>query len=149
MDKKDNVTIESWIFGGTRVSKTNKRIHLWIDKNGNELLFKASSSYSVGYIYEAKVERQEGEKVFLLGTPRFTGIASDDKDLVNKLSANNRASLATLSLITQERAAKKNDKLEIIIQQIINLTRSTPRSQRVAFITYITNRLLNETSSKY
>lgn len=49
---------EMWVFGGSRVGKTGKRVHCWIDPAGRDLRFKASGRFTVGSVYEAQVARE-------------------------------------------------------------------------------------------
>jgi len=64
---------ERWVFGGSRVNADGKRMHAWIDSDGEELYFKPRGSHAVGVVYDVEVSRPDGGRIVRHGDPRYTG----------------------------------------------------------------------------
>ncbi|MBO0759067.1 MAG: hypothetical protein J2P54_24755 [Bradyrhizobiaceae bacterium] len=140
MPENQEPAIEQWIFGGTRVGSKDRRWHLWIGPDAEPMHFKASGSYAVGSIYDVKVTRLNG-KATMHGHPVYMGMQSEDDDLIDSLSAKHRAAEETLRLLAKERAAKRDDPVELAIARLCDLAANVPASQRGTFAQYVTYRL--------
>lgn len=136
---------ERWVFGGSRIGTKKQRLHAWIDEHGEELLFKAVGSYTVGSytvgsIYDVQVTRTDQERLVRHGQPKYAG-GRADTELHEKVAARHRAAEAELGLLARERAAKKDDPVELAIEHFVTLSRKVPASQRTAFLAYVMARL--------
>jgi hypothetical protein len=133
-------TAERWTFGGSRIGGKGQRVHAWIDEHGNEMIFKASGSYSVGSVYTASVTRSGADRVTRHGHPVYYG-RSDDETLRERLSALHRAAETTLSVAARERADKRDDPVELAIERLGELAAHIPPSQRANFAAYVAYRI--------
>lgn len=133
--------IEEWVYGGSRVGKDHKRIVAWVGPDNDEQCFKAGGSYIVGSVYRVKVIRKD-DRVSMIGTPKYSGERSSDKELLNSLSAQHRAAELTLSVKARERADKRDDPLEQLLKQLEELAAYVPATQRAAFAGYVTHRIM-------
>jgi hypothetical protein len=132
--------VERWVFGGSRVGKSNKRMHCWVDPDGRHRIFTASGRFAVGSVYEARVVRHDDGGMTLYGTPQYTSERADD-DLRDKLAAQHRAAEVALDLAARERADKRDDPVEQAIERLCELAAHVPASQRTGFAVYVTTRL--------
>lgn len=128
------------MFGGSRIGPKKQRLHAWVDEHGEELLFKAVGSYTVGSIYDVQVTRTDQEHLVRHGQPKYAG-GRADTELHEKVAARHRAAEAELGLLARERAAKKDDPVELAIEHLVTLSRKVPASQRTAFLAYVMARL--------
>lgn len=131
---------ERWVFGGSRIGTKKQRLHAWIDEHGEELLFKAVGSYTVGAIYDVQVTRTDQERLVRHGQPKYAG-GRADPELHETVAARHRAAEAELWLLARERAAKKDDPVEQAIEHLVALSRKVSAAQRTAFLSYVMARL--------
>jgi hypothetical protein len=136
----DEPAAERWVFGGSRISAKKQRLHAWVDADGEELWFKPKGSYAVGSIYQVQVSRLGEGRITRHGEPRYAG-GRAEPELYDSLSAQHRAAEAELGLLARERAAKKDDPVELAIERLLELSRKAPAAQRTAFLAYVIARL--------
>ncbi|MFL6113045.1 MAG: hypothetical protein ACJ786_17060 [Catenulispora sp.] len=138
---------ERWVFGGSRVNADGKRMHAWIDSDGEELYFKPRGSHAVGVVYDVEASRHDGGRIVRHGDPRYTGVRAEP-EVRDGLSARHRAAEATLDLAARERRAKADDPLEAAIERLVELSRVVKPHQRTAFLAYVIARLTRPASSR-
>ncbi|MBM7771954.1 hypothetical protein JOD54_002158 [Actinokineospora baliensis] len=85
--------------------------------------------------------RDDDGGTYLHGRPGYTGDRSEDEELRDQLSAKTRAAELQLGLDARERAAKREDPVELAIKRLEYLTASMHPSSRTAFATYVAVRL--------
>jgi hypothetical protein len=109
-------------------------------RTANQCISKASGSFVVGSIYDVKATRPNGQAT-MHGHPVYTGMQSEDDDLIDSLSAKHRAAEETIRLLAKERAAKRDDPVELAIARLCDLAANVPAPQRGTFAHYVTYRL--------
>ncbi len=142
-DEQKPVThTEQWVFGGSRVGRSGKRLHCWVDPDGEDLLYAPKGRYAIGSVYEAEVVRHDNGGVTRYGQPRYTGARCDDEALVDRLAAQHRAAEVELDLAARERADRRDDPLERAIERLVEVAAHVPHSQRTGFAVYVATRLM-------
>lgn len=146
-DGTAQTSTERWVFGGSRVSTTGKRMHSWIDPAGEELYFKVRGSHAVGAIYEVEVSRPDGGRIVRHGDPRYTGDRAEP-EARDALSARHRAAEVALDLAARERRTKADDPLDAAIERLAELFRTVKPNQRTALLAYVIARLTRPASPR-
>lgn len=139
---------ETWIFGGTRVSKGAKA-HAWVPTASagapdGELWFKASGSYAVGAAYTVRVSRTEtsttkhGAPVFASSAGALTGWTPE---ALAALSAHHSAAETRLRLAAMERNVKRSSELDAALEPLLAIAGRMTAPDRAAFVAYVTTRI--------
>jgi len=136
---ENEIQVEKWVFGGSRISGKGQRVHAWVDESGAELLFKPQGHPAVGYVYGVRVVRN-GDRISKYPDPEFTNERADTA-LIEELSVKHKAAETRLSQLSRERAAKKDDPLESAINELCRLAKFVPVNQRTALVAHIINRV--------
>ncbi|GAB3459142.1 hypothetical protein [Actinophytocola sediminis] len=146
MTKPDPVE-ETWLFAGTRIGRSGKRIHAWLplpnDDLDNELYFGPTGRPAVGSEYTVKVTRhQEGEtaRITLHGNPVYQR-QHDDEELRARVEARHRAAETTLRRDQMERSDKRASALEETLEPLVKISSELRATDRDAFLAYVIRKI--------
>lgn len=136
-------TTERWIYGGIRVLH-DRRIHAWIDPNGQQCLYqlKRAGSWVIGGYYTARVARN-GDATTLYGTPHYTGDGNAPDDVRRDLWAKDTAARTRLALLAQERNQARRTAIDEALDPLLTLARTAKTSaDRDALTAYVLRRMI-------
>ena len=136
----EDAIIERWTFGGSRVLR-GKRKHVWTDEKDKHQIFDAKGSYSVGTIYDCKIERSD-DSVSMWGTPSYSGDVNPDHGFVENLWALHRAAEMELSEKQAEKRVGQDDYIQDLCDRLAKAANQIPYGQRAGFAAYVLNRIL-------
>ena len=134
---------ETWIYGGVRVGKDGKRLHAWLDPDGEEHWFsRTGTRMAVGSRYIVQVSRHDGT-LTLHGAPEYAGSAADE---VTRRALWTEHTLAQTQLesIRAERDAARRNALDEALAPLLELAAGLRTSaQRDALAAYVIRKLHN------
>lgn len=153
-------TEETWLFAGTRVGKTGKRLHAWLpmpttdpdnpDLNKADLdrvlLFAPTGSPAVGSEYTVTVTR-EPEGVYMHGRPVRRGRHPDDA-LRALAEARHRAAETVLRRTQLERADKRASALDAALEPLIRISGELRPTDRDALLAYVVRKITRPWSGR-
>jgi hypothetical protein len=134
--------VERWTYGGVRVTRDRKRAVLWLDPDGNEMLFAAKPATrggAVGMIYRATIIRRPTGGVSMVGRPEWTAEAHPDPELRAELAARSHAAETTLAGISMER--RHADDLDAALAPLLAIARRLRGADRAALLAHVIRKI--------
>lgn len=131
------VTVERWTYGGLRLDEKAKKFGVWVTPDGSTTYFSYEAKHILGCVYEVQARREEsGKLIGWRGDPEFVR-RSEDRDLIVRLAAEDRADRQHLEIVTQQRKEKKNNPLDEAIEQVAAVIRQVPFAKRPGLVGYV------------
>ncbi len=141
MSEPEKVT-ETWIYGGIRVTRSNKQAYLWIDETGRHLVFNKVRASAVGSMYTVTVYR-ESKDVTVFGVPGYTGLRATDETRLEMQTADTaaRTQLELLRLMYGRSDAKQNTLDEVLEPLLVLAKTLRTGTARDAFAMYVVRKI--------
>jgi hypothetical protein len=111
---------ETWTYAGVRVGKGGRRVHAWLDADGEELLFtRTGARMAVGSHYTVSVTRHQ-TTITLHGTPAYAGMTADAATR-RACWAEHTVAQTRLEMIRAERSAARRSALDEALAPLLEL----------------------------
>ncbi|MBO0868630.1 MAG: hypothetical protein J2P15_08710 [Micromonosporaceae bacterium] len=134
---------EVWAFGGLRAGADGKRLYAWLPEAGagRTVYFPRFHGQAVGELYRVTVERRDGGRLSVLGSPRYAGDGRVDAETAAHLRAEHHAASTILALARRHRSAARRNELDELIYPLRTIAARLSRPERTALIAYVITEL--------